>query len=459
MEDLSVQRFNLNLFEDLSQKLGLALDDVSRWLDRIVPHVTKWVMQDRMVRDDVDHGVIFGVTNPWESQGIRHQTERFFSWNDRFVNMRTAYQKVCYLPAEGFRTANQQYPAETLALIKKWGNASAHQAALNFASEVLFETQVAINQTYGLTPEKAFNSSQSDLKNFVDLAPFDQFYPWLGSLGELKQALLMERHALKRVADQPIWVSADELRRDAPPLSLISNLFVPALDVAEAMRNAPDADHALEAFASVRERWTKVAKAQRDVAPEILPPSDVRNAVENIFRLRDGAKTQCTTYDDLARYLYARAGALIEIAKKGWAAAKQGGNVPEDPFPVTKPSPETIVTAAETTTQIRARTSKQASANDLLIAALTKHHDYDSGSCMNWVPVGNNELSRLAGVSNKTASDFFKEQFGGHAQYKIQCGTSHKLIAALKALNNEFSPKDFNTARTPKQVEEQEDRD
>ena len=461
MDDLAVQRLKLKLFDDLSQNLAPALDDVAGWLELIVPQVTQWVIQDRMIHDDDDHSATIATSNPWESIGIREQTSQFFRWNDRFVNMRRTYGQVCYLPAEGFRNARGQYPLSALELIDKWGKASAHEAALNFCSTVIFKTQSATNRAYGLDPEYLFESTPNDLRNFVDLNPFDKFYPWIDSFGDLKQALLMERHAIERISDQPIWVSADDLRRDTPPLRLITNLFVPALNVAEALHKAPDADHALAVFWTVNDRWTKVAKAHRDVAPEILPPSDVRLAVEQIFRLKEGASTQCTTYDDLARYLHARAGALIEIAKKGWAAATQGGNIPKDPFPVAKPAAEAIVTPSETTSTVQARDSalRRTSANDLLIAALTKHHDYDSGSCMNWVPVGNNELSRLAGVSNKTASEFFKQQFGGHAQYKIQCGTPQRLIASLKTLNNEFSPKDFNTARTPNQVGEQENRD
>jgi hypothetical protein len=37
-----------------------------------------------------------------------------------------------------------------------------------------------------------------------------------------------------------------------------------------------------------------------------------------------------------------------------------------------------------------------------LIAALTKHHQYADGSCLNLEPVGNNELARIAEVSEST---------------------------------------------------------
>ena len=43
-----------------------------------------------------------------------------------------------------------------------------------------------------------------------------------------------------------------------------------------------------------------------------------------------------------------------------------------------------------------------------LISALTAHHKYKNGSCLNLVFIGNNELARLAAVQKSTASEFFK---------------------------------------------------
>jgi hypothetical protein len=75
-----------------------------------------------------------------------------------------------------------------------------------------------------------------------------------------------------------------------------------------------------------------------------------------------------------------------------------------------------------------------------LIAALTKHHQYADGGCLNLEPIGNNELARLAGVDRATASAFFKQYFKGHSKYKALCRDAGKLTDALKLLNGEFAP-------------------
>jgi hypothetical protein len=75
-----------------------------------------------------------------------------------------------------------------------------------------------------------------------------------------------------------------------------------------------------------------------------------------------------------------------------------------------------------------------------LVAALTNHHKYADGGCLNFEPVGNNELARLAEVGTATASEFFKKQFKGHSKYKAMCGNSSTLVGALKLLNQEFAP-------------------
>lgn len=78
-----------------------------------------------------------------------------------------------------------------------------------------------------------------------------------------------------------------------------------------------------------------------------------------------------------------------------------------------------------------------------IIAALTKHHQYAEGSCLNLEPIGNNDLAKLAGVSPSTASTFFNEKFDGHSKYKTLCRDTGQLIAAMKLLNNEFAPNDL----------------
>jgi len=64
-------------------------------------------------------------------------------------------------------------------------------------------------------------------------------------------------------------------------------------------------------------------------------------------------------------------------------------------------------------------------------------------------PIGNNELARKAEVSESTASAFFNENFQGHTKYRALCRDLGQLVAALKLLNNEFSPHDLYGRRPP----------
>ena len=79
-----------------------------------------------------------------------------------------------------------------------------------------------------------------------------------------------------------------------------------------------------------------------------------------------------------------------------------------------------------------------------LIAALTKHHKYADGSCLNFEPVNSNELARLAKVAPATANSFFNNWFGsakeakdGYSNYRVACNDEGKLIAILKVMNDE----------------------
>jgi len=92
-----------------------------------------------------------------------------------------------------------------------------------------------------------------------------------------------------------------------------------------------------------------------------------------------------------------------------------------------------------------------------LIAALTKHHQYADGGCLNLEPIGNNELARLAGVSTSTASAFFDEQFGGHVKYRAICADAARLVTALKLLNQELSPVLLFGRRPPGEGERETD--
>ena len=99
------------------------------------------------------------------------------------------------------------------------------------------------------------------------------------------------------------------------------------------------------------------------------------------------------------------------------------------------------------------RSTEKGEARAKLIAALTAHHQYAGGSCMNLEPVGNNELARLAGVSKSAASAFFNKQFGGHTKYRAACSDAPRLIAALKLLNQEFAPRHLYGTKPPGEAE------
>ena len=93
----------------------------------------------------------------------------------------------------------------------------------------------------------------------------------------------------------------------------------------------------------------------------------------------------------------------------------------------------------------------------LLISALTKHHDYSNGSCGNTIAIGCNELARSVGLYQRNASVFFKKEFKGHQLYVKLCKDPPRLAAAMKTLNGEYRPHNFYDARTPSEVEQDND--
>ena len=105
----------------------------------------------------------------------------------------------------------------------------------------------------------------------------------------------------------------------------------------------------------------------------------------------------------------------------------------EEP-PHGEPSPNTVGTKKPK------RSTQRGEAEAKLIAALTKHHQYADGGCLNVDPVNNNQLARLAHVSKGTSSSFFHKQFSGHDQYKVLCRNETMLAFALKMLNGEITP-------------------
>jgi hypothetical protein len=86
------------------------------------------------------------------------------------------------------------------------------------------------------------------------------------------------------------------------------------------------------------------------------------------------------------------------------------------------------------------RSTERGEARVKLIAALTAHHRYADGGCLNQEPIGNNQLARAARVSPSSASTFFIDKFQGHTNYKTLCRDAGHLTAALKLLNDEFAP-------------------
>jgi hypothetical protein len=86
------------------------------------------------------------------------------------------------------------------------------------------------------------------------------------------------------------------------------------------------------------------------------------------------------------------------------------------------------------------RSTERGEGRAKLIAALTKHHQYADGGCLNLEPISNNQLARLAGVAKRTASAFFKKEFDGHSKYRAGCADARRLGAALRLLNGEFAP-------------------
>jgi len=97
---------------------------------------------------------------------------------------------------------------------------------------------------------------------------------------------------------------------------------------------------------------------------------------------------------------------------------------------------------SEVNSSVKSKSSHQrGEARIKIIAALTMHHKYKEDSCLNFVPIKNNELARLADVSPSTVSEFFKKEFEGYPKYRKTCSDKQGiLINSLKLLNNEVHP-------------------
>lgn len=137
---------------------------------------------------------------------------------------------------------------------------------------------------------------------------------------------------------------------------------------------------------------------------------------------------------------------LREIADHFRKQACQPGAGEQPPNVSTSPGPTTTSATGpkeKEPAKKPKRSTERGEGRAKLIAALTLHHKYADGSCLNLAPVGNNELARQAKVEPSTASDFFKKAFKGHTEYRALCRDSSRLAAALKLLNGEFAPHDL----------------
>jgi len=102
------------------------------------------------------------------------------------------------------------------------------------------------------------------------------------------------------------------------------------------------------------------------------------------------------------------------------------------------------------------KSTEKRGAWEVIIAALSKHHQYAEGGCLNLEPIRNNELARAAGVAPSTASEFFKEAFKDHKSYRVVCQNGGRLVDSLKALRNEFAPHELY-GRSPKKEDDRYD--
>jgi len=103
------------------------------------------------------------------------------------------------------------------------------------------------------------------------------------------------------------------------------------------------------------------------------------------------------------------------------------------------------------------RSTVKGEGREKCVAALTQHHQYQDGSCLNLEPINSNELARKADVAKSTASEFFKREFKGHTAYKRLCKNSSALATSLKSLNEGFAPWELYGSDPDKHTSDDED--
>jgi hypothetical protein len=95
------------------------------------------------------------------------------------------------------------------------------------------------------------------------------------------------------------------------------------------------------------------------------------------------------------------------------------------------------------------RSTERDEARTKIIAALTAHHQFDNGSCLNLEPIGNNKLARQALVSGGSVSNFITKAFKGRAAYRAICRNAGRLADSIKALRGELSPHELYGRQPP----------
>ncbi len=75
------------------------------------------------------------------------------------------------------------------------------------------------------------------------------------------------------------------------------------------------------------------------------------------------------------------------------------------------------------------------------VKALSTHHQYEEGSCLNFEPATFGQLAKIGGFAPSTAKEHIDKQFGGIEGYKRACAVKSELIASLRLLNNEVTPR------------------
>jgi hypothetical protein len=131
---------------------------------------------------------------------------------------------------------------------------------------------------------------------------------------------------------------------------------------------------------------------------------------------------------------------LVRRAMETPATARQAtSRFPEDRGAAGAIAPRAVARQHSVRGQLR-RGQGMSDSRTAFIAAISKHHRYSEGGAANPTPINCKLLIGL-GFAKQTVSKFFKTEFGGYKNYKRQCLNQGKLIAALKLLNGEFSPR------------------